>query len=179
MKIVSNLLMDILLLKPTTKKENGIITSNFSNKDLNEIGISAKFVQENESFSYNNVLRGLHYQLVHPQGKLIRVVSGSIFDVVVDLRRSSPYFGKSVSYNLTAENGILAWIPPGYAHGFYVTSDKAKIIYNVTDFRFIEYEKTLLWSDKELGIKWPIGDKPPIISEKDAKGHFLKEFRDI
>ena len=174
MKIISKLLLDILLLEPTTKEEHGIITSSFSSKDLSEIGVSAHFVQENESTSFSNVLRGLHYQINRPQGKLIRVITGSIFDVVVDLRPTSPYFGKSASYTLSAENGLLAWIPPGYAHGFYVTSDQAKIIYNITDFRFQQYERTLLWSDKILGINWPIGDKIPILSEKDAKGHLFK-----
>jgi dTDP-4-dehydrorhamnose 3,5-epimerase len=179
MKIISRLMLDVLLLEPSKKNEEGVQTMVFSKGDLAKVGIHSEFVQENESLSYKNVLRGLHYQITHPQGKLIRVVSGSIFDAVVDIRRSSPFFGKSTCFSLSDENGLMAWIPPGYAHGFYVTSDYAKIIYNVTDYRVQESERTLLWSDKVLGIEWPIGENSPLLSEKDANGHLFQDFKDV
>ena len=178
MKIISKLMLDVLLLEPTKNNEDGVLSIGHSKSDLAKVGIHYDFVQENESLSYKNVLRGLHYQITHPQGKLIRVVSGSIFDVVVDMRRSSPFFGKSTFFSLSHENELLAWIPPGYAHGFYVTSDYAKIIYNVTDYRVQESERTLLWSDKELGIEWPICEDSPILSEKDASGHLFQDFKE-
>lgn len=171
-------MLDVLLLKPSKKNEEGVQTMVISKGDLAEVGIHSEFVQENESLSYKNVLRGLHYQITHPQGKLIRVVSGSIFDAVVDIRRSSPFFGKSACFSLSDENGLMAWIPPGYAHGYYVTSDCTKIIYNVTDYRVQESERTLLWSDKVLGIDWPIEGDSPILSEKDANGHLFQDFKD-
>ena len=175
MKIVSKLLSDILLLKPDKVISKGFDEISFSNMELAKVGISTKFVQENESQSGRNVLRGLHYQIQHPQGKLIRVVFGAIFDVVVDLRKSSDFFGRATSFELSAENGLLVWIPPGHAHGFYVTSEDAIVIYSVTDYRFPEFERTLLWSDSDLNIDWPFEVEKPILSEKDASGLLFKE----
>lgn len=170
MKIFSTLLTDVLILKPNEYASNGSIDIRFSDRELANVGITSKFVQENESYSNKNVLRGLHCQIQHPQGKLIRVISGAIFDVIVDLRRSSVTFGKATSFKLTAENGLIAWVPPGHAHGFYVIIGHAHMLYSVTDYQFPEFERTLLWCDPVLGIKWPLDDCVPILSDKDAAG---------
>jgi dTDP-4-dehydrorhamnose 3,5-epimerase len=133
-------------------------------------------VQDNHSASTKGVLRGLHYQVRQPQGKLVRVVVGEIFDVSVDLRRSSPMFGKSVGAILSAEKKNQLWVPPGFAHGFYVMSEKAEIIYKATDYYAPQWERSLLWNDPALGIDWPIlNDGFPILSEKDAKGSLLSD----
>ena len=170
MKIVSRYLDDLLVLEPTISIHELSTETSITCKDLHRLGITAKFVQENHSRSIKNVLRGLHYQIACPQGKLIRVVSGSIFDVAVDLRRTSPNFGKATNFVLSEENGQLVWIPPGYAHGFLVTSDAADVIYSVTDYRYPEHERTLLWSDPDLAINWPLAGDPPILSERDRIG---------
>ena len=176
MKIVSNLLSDILLLKPDMTSTKECIEFSLSDCELADVGITSRFVQNNESQSVKNVLRGLHYQIQHPQGKLIRVVSGAIFDVAVDLRRSSDSFGKYTSFELSEKNGLIAWVPPGHAHGFYVIGNNAQVLYNVTEYRFPEFERTLLWCDPALGIDWPINSEVPFISDKDAVG---LRFRDI
>lgn len=135
-----------------------------------------EFVQENHSGSKKNVLRGLHYQIVKPQGKLVRVIKGEIFDVAVDLRRSSATFGQWVSEVLSEDNKRMLWIPPGFAHGFYVLSDWAEVIYKTTEYYAPEYERTIIWNDPDIGIKWPIPDNlEPILSVKDKKGKYLKE----
>lgn len=170
MEIVKILLNDILLIKPKIKIEERIVTKIISNEELIRIGIDMPFLQENEAFSYENVLRGLHFQIKHPQGKLISVFSGSIFDTVVDLRQSSSSYGKTASFELSQENGLIAWIPPGYAHGYYVLSNEAKFTYKVTDYRYEQYERVLLWNDKDLKIKWPNQCKDPVLSEKDQNG---------
>jgi dTDP-4-dehydrorhamnose 3,5-epimerase len=175
MKIITRLMSDILLLEPEKNGKDDLNVYSLSKSELNEVGICFDFVQENESLSGKNVLRGLHYQIVRPQGKLIKVISGSIFDAVVDLRKSSPFFGKSISFVLSEANGLFAWIPPGHAHGFYVTGNTAKVIYYVTDYRYEKFERTLLWSDPTLGLEWPIGDIHPMISEKDSTGHLFQD----
>ena len=130
-----------------------------------------RFVQDNHSKSTQGILRGLHYQIEHPQGKLVRVVSGAVFDVAVDLRKSSPFFGRWVGRNLTSQNKKMLWIPPGFAHGFYVSSTDAEVIYKCTDYYAPEYERTLLWNDPLISIDWPIlPGTSPILSEKDACG---------
>jgi dTDP-4-dehydrorhamnose 3,5-epimerase len=174
MQIVNSLLSEILLIKPNIIKSDNIFEITFSSDELKKLGIDYKFIQENEIFSNKNVLRGLHYQIIHPQGKLIQVIEGEIFDFVVDMRKSSPTFGLSTSFILSSENNLLAWIPPGFAHGFYVLGNKALINYKVTDYRYPEYERTLLWSDPILGIVWPFENQMPILSEKDADGKLLK-----
>ena len=170
MKLIDRYLTDVLLLKPdlTTSKEGSQLC--WSDLDLAAFGINAKFLQDNHSRSVNNVLRGLHYQINHPQGKLIRVITGSIIDAVVDLRKSSKTYGQSMLFKVSAENGLLVWVPPGFAHGFYVTSDDAEVVYSVTDYRFAEFERTLLWSDPTLNISWPLLSDDPIISDKDRLG---------
>ena len=138
-------------------------------------GIDQEFVQDNHSRSSKDVLRGLHYQIQQPQGKLIRAIVGEVFDVAVDLRRSSPSFGKWVSANLSSENFNMLWIPPGFAHGFLVLSDVAEFVYKATDFYAPQYERCILWNDRDLGIDWPISGHEPILSEKDSKGKLFRE----
>lgn len=137
-------------------------------------GLDVTFVQDNHSKSLKGVLRGLHYQIQHSQGKLVRVIQGTVFDVAVDLRRSSPNFGKWVGVELSANNQRQVWIPSGFAHGFLVTSDSAEFIYKTTDYWHPEYERTLLWNDATVGVQWPnIGE--PKLAQKDASGKMLKE----
>ena len=134
-------------------------------------GIKAKFVQDNHSGSRGGTLRGLHYQIQQPQGKLLRCTAGEVFDVAVDIRRSSPTFGQWVGAKLSAENRRLFWVPAGFAHGFYVLSDWAELLYKATDFYAPQYERTIRWDDPDIGIEWPLDDKNPLIlSEKDQHG---------
>jgi dTDP-4-dehydrorhamnose 3,5-epimerase len=141
-----------------------------------EAGIKADFVQANHSMSTKGVLRGLHYQLRQPQGKLVRVVAGEVFDVAVDVRRSSPTFGKWAGVFLTAENKHSFWVPPGFAHGFYVTSEVAEFVYSCTDYYAPEDERCILWNDPELSIAWPLSEAaPPLISGKDSAGTAFRD----
>jgi dTDP-4-dehydrorhamnose 3,5-epimerase len=133
------------------------------------VGREVPFVQDNHSTSVRHVLRGLHYQVRQPQGKLVRVISGEVFDVAVDLRRSSPTFGRWVGESLSAENRRMMWIPEGFAHGFVVLSERAEFLYKTTDYYAPEHERTLLWNDPAIGIEWPIGGEP-LLKEKDAQG---------
>ena len=139
-------------------------------------GITEAFVQDNQSGSHQGALRGLHYQIRQPQGKLVRAIIGEIFDVAVDLRRSSPTFGHYVGEVLTAENKRQLWIPPGFAHGFYVLSEWAEVLYKATDYYAPEWDRTLRWDDPNLGIPWPlIHGQPPTVSDKDARGGSLSD----
>lgn len=156
--------------------DRGFFMETYQRQKFRENGIKADFVQDNHSHSRRGTLRGLHYQLKQPQGKLVRVVAGEVYDVCVDLRRGSPTFGQWTGYTLSAENKRQLWIPPGFAHGFYVLSEWADVIYKATQFYAPEWERTLLWNDPDLGIEWPlVGGKMPIISAKDAKGIPLKK----
>jgi dTDP-4-dehydrorhamnose 3,5-epimerase len=166
-EIVERLSNGILLLRPSAQSD-GLIT--WTRRDLSAVGIDAIFVQDNQSRSTKNVLRGLHYQIHHPQGKLVKVLAGTIFDVAVDLRKNSPTFCQVTSYELSERNCLLAWIPPGFAHGFYVTSEYADVFYSVTDYRFAEHERTLLWNDEDLHIDWPLISQQPVLSDKDRDG---------
>lgn len=132
------------------------------------------FVQDNHSKSAKGVLRGLHYQIHHAQGKLVRVVQGEVFNVAVDLRRTSPTFGQSVGVHLSADNHRQLWVPPGFAHGFVVLSDSAEFLYKTTDYWYPEHERSLLWNDPAIGIDWPL-DGPPLMAAKDAAGKLLVE----
>jgi dTDP-4-dehydrorhamnose 3,5-epimerase len=136
--------------------------------------LNVQFVQDNHSKSALGVLRGLHYQIQHPQGKLVRVVQGRVFDVSVDLRRSSPGFGQWVGVELSADNKRQLWIPPGFAHGFLVLSDTAEFLYKTTDYWFPEHERSLLWNDPKVGIQWPLADAP-LLADKDALGKTLDQ----
>ncbi len=139
-------------------------------------GIPAEFVQDNHSASARGVLRGLHYQIEHSQGKLVRVTAGEVYDVAVDLRRSSPTFGRWVGLHLSAERKNQVWIPGGFAHGFYVLSERAEMNYKATDYYAPQCERTVLWNDPAIGIRWPIGNgTSPILSPKDAAGKLLAE----
>jgi dTDP-4-dehydrorhamnose 3,5-epimerase len=156
--------------------ERGFFMETFQAEKFKQAGIDAHFVQDNHSGSEQGILRGLHYQIRKPQGKLVRVVTGEIFDVAVDIRRSSPTFGKWVAETLSAQNRAQLWIPPGFAHGFYVLSEWADMVYKVTNFYAPDWDRTIKWDDPEIGIEWPlIAGSQPILSEKDANGIALLE----
>ncbi len=161
---------DVLLLEPAVHRdERGFFLESWREDRLASLGIAAHFVQDNHSHSVQGTLRGLHYQVGSPQGKLVRVVSGEVFDVAVDLRRASPTFGRWVSAVLSAENQIQLWIPPGFAHGFYVLSPSADLLYKCTEYYAPATDRTLRWDDPDLGIAWPLREgRPPILSPKDA-----------
>jgi dTDP-4-dehydrorhamnose 3,5-epimerase len=160
---------DVLVFEPRVFSDaRGYFFEAFNHRLLAEHGVNFDFVQDNQSCSRCNVLRGLHYQVNKPQGKLVRVVAGEIFDVAVDCRRSSPFFGKSVHLTLSAENRKMLWVPVGFAHGFAVLSETAEVLYKTTDFYAPECERTLRWDDPDLGIPWPVAQ--PILSDKDRAG---------
>ena len=158
------------ILEPRVfRDERGFFFESYNQRIMAEAGIVDNFVQDNHSCSSRNVLRGLHYQVKHPQGKLVRVVEGEILDVAVDLRRRSPTFGRCESVRLSGENRRMFWIPTGFAHGFLVLSGKAHVLYKATDFYAPEYERTLAWNDPQVNIEWPM-DGQPIVSAKDQRG---------
>ena len=165
---------DVLVLQPKVFEDaRGAFFEAYNRRRLAETGIGQDFVQDNQSISKKNVLRGLHYQIRQPQGKLIRVLTGEIFDVAVDCRKSSQSFGQSVHIILSAANRKMLWIPAGFAHGFLVLSDTAEVLYKTTDFYAPEFERTLLWNDPQLSIPWPSAD--PLLSDKDRQGRVLTE----
>lgn len=176
MKITPLAIPDVLRIEPRVfGDERGFFYESFHQGRFEEaVGHQVQFVQDNHSKSAHNVLRGLHYQIQHPQGKLVRVVAGAVFDVAVDLRRSSPTFGQWVGEILSAENKAQLWVPEGFAHGFVVISEYAEFVYKTTDFWYPEYERSILWSDPELNIRWPI-DNEPQIAVKDAAGKLLTD----
>lgn len=171
MKLISTHIHGLLILEPKVfGDERGFFFESFNQRQFKELtGLDVDFVQDNHSRSAKNVLRGLHYQIQQPQGKLVRVVQGKVFDVVVDLRRSSPTFGQHVGIELSAENKRMFWIPPGFAHGFVVLSETAEFLYKTTDYWAPEFERSLLWSDPALAIAWPL-DGAPQLSAKDQAG---------
>jgi len=162
---------DVLLLEPKVFGDaRGFFFESFNARDFAEVtGLDVQFVQDNHSKSAQGVLRGLHYQIQHAQGKLVRVVQGRVFDVAVDLRKSSPTFGQWVGAILDADSHRQLWVPPGFAHGFVVLSESAEFLYKTTDYWYPEHERSLLWNDPELGIDWPI-DFTPQLAAKDAAG---------
>lgn len=168
---------EILLIElPRFEDERGFFIEAYQTTKLAQLGLPAQFVQDNHSGSRQGVLRGLHYQLHQPQGKLVRVIAGKIYDVAVDLRRSSPTFGHWIGCALSATEPLQIWIPPGFAHGFYVLSDWAEVIYKTTDYYAPQCERTILWNDPNIGIEWPILENaPPLLSPKDAQGKPLHE----
>lgn len=173
MRRLPTALPDVCLIEPRVfGDERGFFFESWNAKTLASLGIDATFVQDNHSRSSRNVLRGLHYQIEHAQGKLVRAIAGEIFDVAVDLRRSSPTFGKWVGFVLSAENRLMAWIPAGFAHGFCVLSDHAEFLYKTTDYWYPEHERTLAWDDPDLAIPWPLSG-PPVLAGKDANGTSL------
>jgi dTDP-4-dehydrorhamnose 3,5-epimerase len=175
MKVVSTPLPEVFLIEPRIfGDERGFFFESWNEKLFAEQGINAQFVQDNHSRSAKGVLRGLHYQIKRPQGKLLRVISGEIFDVVVDVRKSSPNFAKCISTHLNERSKSMIWVPVGFAHGFCVTSDFAEVLYKTTDFYAPEHERSIAWDDPELAIAWPL-DGAPKLSEKDSKGQRLRE----
>jgi len=170
MKVTQTTLPGILLLQPTVFTDSrGFFLESYNKQTMTKLGIVDEFVQDNHSFSWRNVLRGLHYQIRHAQGKLVRAVSGEVFDVAVDLRRSSPTFGRWLGETLSGENKRMLWIPPGFAHGFVVVSENAHVLYKASDYYDAASERTLAWNDSDLKIDWRLRD-PPIVSEKDKRG---------
>jgi len=175
MKATQTTLAGVLLLEPSVFTDSrGFFLESYNKQTMAKLGIVDEFVQDNHSFSRRNVLRGLHYQIRHAQGKLVRAVSGEIFDVAVDLRRSSPTFGRWLGETLSADNKHMLWIPPGFAHGFLVISDDADVFYKSTDYYDPPSERTLAWNDSDLNIDWQLGAAAPILSEKDKQGSPLR-----
>jgi dTDP-4-dehydrorhamnose 3,5-epimerase len=173
MRLTRTDIPDVCLIEPKVfGDERGFFFESWNRRAFAALGIDADFVQDNHSRSARNVLRGLHYQIEHAQGKLVRTISGEIYDVAVDLRRESPTFGKWVGFMLSAENRRMAWIPPGFAHGFSVVSETAEILYKTTDYWHPEHERTLAWNDPQLAISWPL-TAPPLLAVKDAAGKNL------
>jgi dTDP-4-dehydrorhamnose 3,5-epimerase len=162
---------DVLVIEPKVFGDaRGFFHESWNERDFDAVvGRPVRFVQDNHSASARHVLRGLHYQVKRPQGKLVRVVAGEVYDVVVDLRRSSPTFGRSVGERLSADNHRSMWVPEGFAHGFLVLSDRAEFLYKTTDYYAPELERTLLWNDPALGIAWPL-EGAPVLKPKDAAG---------
>jgi dTDP-4-dehydrorhamnose 3,5-epimerase len=168
-------LPDVFVLEPRVfRDERGFFFESYNQRVMAKVGIVENFVQDNHSCSSRNVLRGLHYQVKHPQGKLVRVVEGEILDVAVDLRRGSSTFGRSETARLSGENKRMLWIPVGFAHGFLVLSERAHVLYKATDFYAPEYERTLAWNDPQVKIEWPVDGKP-IVSAKDQRGVALAD----
>jgi dTDP-4-dehydrorhamnose 3,5-epimerase len=166
--VIPTSLPEVLILEPKVfGDDRGFFFESFNARDFCVCtGLDVAFVQDNHSKSAKGVLRGLHYQIQHPQGKLVRVTQGEVFDVAVDMRRSSPTFGQWEGVVLSADNKRQLWIPPGFAHGFLVTSDSAEFLYKTTDYWYPEFERSLLWNDPAIGIQWPVGD-PPMLAAKD------------
>jgi len=174
--VIPTKLPEVLILEPKVFGDaRGFFFESFNARDFTQCtGLNVEFVQDNHSKSAKGVLRGLHYQVQHAQGKLVRVSHGEVFDVAVDLRRSSPTFGQWDGVMLSADNKRQLWIPPGFAHGFLVTSDSAEFLYKTTDYWHPQYERSLLWSDANIGIDWPT-TLPPLLAEKDASATGLAQ----
>jgi dTDP-4-dehydrorhamnose 3,5-epimerase len=175
MRFTPTTIPDVVVVEPVVHRDHrGFFMETWHAARFREAGLDLAFVQDNHSRSVRNTIRGLHYQVERPQGKLVRVVAGEIFDVAVDLRRSSPTYGKWVGTTLSAANRLQVWIPEGFAHGFYVTGDGAEVVYKCTEVYFAEHERTLRWDDAAIGISWPLGSDPPLVSAKDAAGLSLQ-----
>lgn len=177
MKFVPTDLPDVIRIEPTVHgDERGFFMETWQARRFHEAGIDGEFVQDNVSHSSKGTLRGLHYQIEHSQGKLVRVVQGEVFDVAVDLRKSSPHYGQWVGEVLSAENKHQLWVPPGYGHGFLVLSDTAEFEYKCTEYYAREFERAIRWDDPDLGIEWPLLDgKQPVLSSKDAGAPFFRD----
>jgi dTDP-4-dehydrorhamnose 3,5-epimerase len=169
MQVTPTDIPDVLIVEPRVFGDaRGLFFESWNRRTFAAAGLDVDFVQDNHSRSSRGVLRGLHYQIHHAQGKLVRVIAGEVYDVAVDLRRASPTFGRHVAVTLSADNARMLWVPAGFAHGFCVTSDSADFLYKTTDYWHAEHERTLLWNDPALGIDWPVRD--PVIAAKDAAG---------
>lgn len=175
MEVIATELPGVVRMRPRIfSDDRGWFAETWNESTFRQNGLPSGFVQDNQSRSRNNVLRGLHFQLQHPQGKLVRAVAGRIFDVAVDIRRSSPHFGRWVGVELDAAMPEMLWIPPGFAHGFLVLSESADVLYKTTDFYSAPSERTILWNDPAIGIRWPLTGEP-VISAKDAAGTALHQ----
>lgn len=175
MNIIETTLPGVLLLEPKVFGDaRGFFLESWNRETFTELGLDLDFVQDNHSRSAKGVLRGLHYQLNDPQGKLVRVVSGAVFDVAVDLRKSSPYFGQWVGYELSADNHRMMWIPPGFGHGFLVLSDTADFLYKTTAYYAPQWDRGIRWDDPQIGVQWPI-EGAPTLSAKDQAQPLLKD----
>ena len=174
MKVIPSQIPDVLIIEPDQfTDERGVFFESWNAREFGRVlGPDVAFVQDNHSISKRGVLRGLHYQIRQAQGKLVRVVRGEIFDVAVDLRRSSPTFGRWVGFALSESDRRLAWIPPGFAHGFLVLSERADVLYKTTDYYAPAHERCLMWNDPAVGVAWPSSD-PPILSARDLQGRPL------
>lgn len=172
MQTTQTAISDLLIIEPKVFSDTrGFFFESFNQKKFSQLtGYTGNFLQDNHSRSAQSVLRGLHYQIKQPQGKLVRVVSGEVFDVAVDIRKSSPTFGRWVGTNLSAENKRMLWIPEGFAHGFVVLREYAEFLYKTTDYWAPEYERCILWNDQDLAIDWPLKENAPILSTKDREG---------
>ena len=177
MKVIATALPEVLVIEPKVFGDTrGFFFESFNQRAFNQAsGLDVQFVQDNHSRSSKGVLRGLHYQIKQPQGKLVRVAKGAVFDVAVDIRRESSNFGKWVGVELSEENNRQLWIPPGFAHGFLVLSDTADFLYKTTDYYAPEFERCLAWDDAEIAIGWPLAGASPQVSAKDSAGHRLGE----
>ena len=172
MQATRSTIPEVILLEPQVfGDERGFFLESWNRRGFAALGIDHDFVQDNHSLSVRGILRGLHYQTEHTQGKLVRVVSGEVFDVAVDMRSASPTFGRWVGFTLSAANRRMVWVPPGFAHGFYVTGEHAEFLYKCTDFYDPAHEVSIRWDDPDIGITWPLVDgKAPSLSAKDAAG---------
>lgn len=176
MNVAPTPLPEVLLITPRILRDaRGAFWETWNEREGIAAGLPGTWVQDNCSISRRNVVRGIHYQVVQPQGKLVRVTNGAIFDVAVDLRRSSPDFGRHISVELTAENGLMLYIPVGFGHGFAALTDDASLAYKVTDYYCAAGERTIQWNDPDLAIPWPVAPQDAIVSDKDRKGSLLRE----
>ncbi len=177
MKIIETKIPDVKIIEPAVFGDaRGYFMETWSQQSFREQGLDIEFVQDNHSRSPQGILRGLHYQMEHTQGKLVRVVTGKVFDVAVDIRKSSATFGQWVGVELSDENHRMLWVPPGFAHGFYVMSEQADFLYKCTDIYAPQHERCIQWDDAEIGIKWPLVDgTPPTLSDKDQQGVSLSK----
>lgn len=176
MKVVDTALPEVKLIEPKLfGDDRGFFLESWNARTFAEAGIDAAFVQDNHSRSARGVLRGLHYQMVRPQGKLVRVAAGRVFDVAVDIRRSSPNFGRWVGYELSAENKRMLWVPGGFAHGFLALEDGTDFLYKCTDYYAPEHDRSMRWDDPAIGIEWPLSGLDPTLSAKDAAAPLLAD----
>lgn len=172
MQVIATAIPDLVIIEPKVfGDDRGFFYESFNQRRFSELtGVTDSFVQDNHSKSARGVLRGLHYQILQPQGKLVRVIAGEVFDVAVDIRRNSPNFGNWVGVKLSAENKKMLWIPKGFAHGFVVLSDSAEFLYKTTDYWAPEHERSIIWNDPDLAIDWQLGKVTPLLSAKDQAG---------
>jgi dTDP-4-dehydrorhamnose 3,5-epimerase len=176
-KVTPTDIPEVLILEPTVHRDDrGFFLESWREEWLKSRGVTARFVQDNHSYSTRGTLRGLHYQLEVPQGKLVQVISGEVYDVAVDIRRSSPTFGRWISARLSSEDHRQLWIPPGFAHGFYVLSDSADVLYKCTEYYASTHDRSLKWDDPDINIPWPLlSGRAPLLSKKDAAAPTLRD----